>query len=206
MWSQSATAFAAAALLLGCGAPQTAPSDVSDRSPPSDSPDLLLHQVAYARLADGRVTARGTATELGYRRAGGRLDAQSPTATLYPEPATGYAMFGDVQVKAPHGEGDLVTKRGTATGGVKFATARGDHGTTERILWDGLADRLSGDREVESQGPGYAVRSHGFSAHADGRDITLTNGVSGTLQPEPPAVRAPGKRGATSTSRDKRTR
>jgi hypothetical protein len=184
MWSQSATAFAAAALLVGCGSPQTAVVEVSDPSPPSDSPDLLLHEVAFARLADGRVTARGTATQLGYRRAGGRLDAQSPSATLYPEPATGYAMFGEVQVAAPHGEGDLATKHGTASGGVQFRTARGDSGTTERILWDGLADQLSGDRQVDAQGPGYVVRSRGFSAHADGRDIVMTGGVSGTLQPE----------------------
>ena len=66
-----------------------------------------MHEVAFARLGEGRVTARGTATQLGYRRAGGRLDAQSPTATLYPQPATGYAMFGEVQLAAPHGEGDL---------------------------------------------------------------------------------------------------
>ncbi|HWE25230.1 MAG TPA: hypothetical protein VG496_14920 [Myxococcales bacterium] len=160
--------------------------------------------MAFARLADGRVTARGTATQLGYRRAGGRLDALLPSATLYPEPATGYALFGNVQLAAPRGEGDLTTKRGTATGGVKFSTARGDHGTTERILWDGLADQLSGDREVDAQGPGYSVRSQGFSAHADGRDITLTGGVSGTLQPDP-ARESSGPASATK-SRAKRSR
>jgi hypothetical protein len=203
MWSQSATALAAATLLLGCEAQKAAPPEVSDPSPPADSPDLLLHQVAFARLAEGRVTARGTATELGYRRAGGRMDAQSPRATLYPEPATGYAMFGEVEVWAPRGEGDLTSKRGTAWGGVRFVATRGDHGTTERILWDGFADRLSGDRDVEAQGPGYTVRSRGFSAHADGRDITLTGGVSGTLQPEP-AAREPDR--SRRASRSKRTR
>jgi hypothetical protein len=171
---------------------------MSDPSPPSDSPDLVLHEVAFVRLADGRVTARGTATELGYRRAGGRLDAKSPAAVLYPEPATGYAMFGEVNVSAPIGEGDLTTKRGTGTGGVRFQAARGDRGTTERILWDGAADLLSGDREVVARGPGYSVRSRGFSARADGRDVTLTGGVTGTLQPEsggaPGAVQGTRKR------------
>jgi hypothetical protein len=184
MWSQSAIAFASLALFLGCGGRQAASESMSDPSTPSDFPDLLLHDVAFARLADGRVTARGTATDLGYRRAGGRLDAQSPKARLYPEPATGYSMFGDVDVQAPRGEGDLTTKRGTASGGVRFETARGDRGITERILWDGVADQLSGDRDVQARGPGYAVNSRGFSAHADGRDITLTGGVSGTLQPK----------------------
>jgi hypothetical protein len=167
---------------------------------------LLLHQVAFVRLADGRVTARGTATDLGYRRAGGRLDAQSPFATLYPEPATGYAMFGDVRVAAPRGEGDLTSKRGTASGGVRFSAARGDQGTTERILWDGFADQLSGDRDVEAQGPGYSVRSRGFSAHADGRDITLTGGVSGTLQPAPPPREQARPSATKAASGAKRTR
>jgi hypothetical protein len=147
---------------------------------------MALHEVAFARLADGRVTARGTANELGYRRAGGRLDAQIAFATLYPEPSTGYAMFGAVQVRAPRADGDLTSKRGTGSGGVTFRAARGDHGATERILWDGLNDQLSGDRDVTSEGPGYVVRSRGFSAHADGSDITLSGGVAGTLQPERP--------------------
>src|SRR5207249_5241525 len=120
MWSQSATALAAAALLVGCGSPPTASMEVSDPSPPPDSPDLLLHEVAFARLADGRVTPRGTATQLGYRRAGGRLDAKWPPATLYPEAATGSAMFGEVQLAAPRGEGDLARKPGTASRGVRF--------------------------------------------------------------------------------------
>ena len=185
MWSQFAVATTTAALLVGCGGQTASSLNVSDPSLPSHVPDLVLHDVAFARLADGRVTARGTATELGYRRAGGRLDAATALATLYPEPSTGYAMFGAVQVQAPRADGDLSSKRGTGSGGVNFRAARGDLGTTERILWDGLHDELSGDREVIASGPGYAVRSHGFSAHADGSDVTLTGGVSGTLQPEP---------------------
>ena len=144
-----------------------------------------MHEVAFARLSDGRVVARGTARELAYRRAGGRLDGQTAVATLYPGEGTGYAMFGEVHVAAPRVDGDLGTRRGSASGGVRFQAARGDHGTTERIVWDGPADRLSGDRAVDAQGPGYAVRSQGFSARADGSDVALTGGVSGTLQPSP---------------------
>src|SRR5436305_13636947 len=120
MWSQSAVAGAAAALLLGCGGRTGPVSGVSDPSPPSDVPDVVLHDVAFARLADGRVTARGTANELGYRRAGGRLDADVGFATLYPEPSSGYAIFGAVQVDAPRAEGDLSSKRGTGSAGVHF--------------------------------------------------------------------------------------
>jgi len=152
-----------------------------------------LHQVAFARLSDGRVVARGTARVLAYHRtAGGRLDGQAAIAALQPEPGTGYAMFGETLLTAPKVEGDLGGRRGTASGGVNFRAARGDHGTTERLLWDGPSDRLSGDRPVEAQGPGYRVRSQGFSARADGSDVTLTGGVVGTMQPatadEPPAT------------------
>jgi hypothetical protein len=205
MWSQFAIATTTAALLVGCGGRTGSGSSVSDPYPPSDAPDLVLHQVAFARMADGRVTARGTADELGYRRAGGRLDARVAAATLYPESSTGYAMFGAVQLDAPRAEGDLSSKRGTGSGGVNFRAVRGDRGTTERILWDGLHDQLSGDREVIAAGPGYSVRSHGFSARSDGSDITLTGGVSGTLQPQP-SVTADAREGKALAATKARTR
>ena len=142
-----------------------------------------MHQVAFARLSDGRVVARGTARELAYHRTtGGRLEGQAVVAALQPGPGTGYAMFGETLLTAPRVEGDLGTRRGAASGGVTFRASRGDHGTTDRLRWDGPADRLSGDRPVEAQGPGYQVRSQGFSARADGSDVTLTGGVAGTLQ------------------------
>jgi hypothetical protein len=156
--------------------------------------------VAFARLSDGRVAARGTARELAYYRAGGRLDGRVAVTTLYPEVGTGYAIFGEVLLGAPRVEGDLGSKRGSASGGVSFRASRGDHGTTERVFWDGPADRLSGDRAVDARGPGYAVRSQGFSARADGSDVTLTGGVAGTLEStgapaaQPTAKRQPASR------------
>ncbi len=203
MWSQFVIPGAAAALLLGCGAPAPL-QDLSDHSPPLGAPDLTLHGVAFARLSDGRVAARGTAREVAYRRAGGRLDGRVAVASLYPEAGMGYAMFGEVLLTAPRVDGDLGNKRGSASGGVTFRAARGDQGTTERLFWDGAADRLSGDRAVDAQGPGYAVRSQGFSARADGSDVTLTGGVAGTLQPTgDPTAQFPASR--QSASRKPRT-
>jgi hypothetical protein len=143
--------------------------------------------VAFARLSDGRVSARGTARVLAYQRAGGRLDGRIAAASLYPESGTAPGMFGEVRLTAPQVDGDIGNKRGTASGGVTFHAARGDRGNTERVTWDGVADQLTGDRAVDAQGPGYVVRSQGFSARADGSDITLTGGVIGTLQPTNPA-------------------
>jgi len=198
MWSQFAISSAAAALFLGCGGSPAPPRDLSDHSSPGEGPDLTLHGVAFARLSDGRIAARGTARVLAYYRAGGRLDAATAAASLHPDADTGYAMFGDVLVAAPRVTGDVGSKRGVASGGVAFRTARGDHGDTDRLLWDGPADRLSGDRPVAAQGPGYVVHSQGFSARADGSDITLTGGVVGTLQPETPAPASSGASRATS--------
>jgi lipopolysaccharide export system protein LptC len=188
MWSQFAISSAAAALFLGCGGTRAPSQDLSDHSSPAAAPDLTLHDVAFARLTDGRVAARGTARVLDYYRAGGRLAATVAAASLHPDADTGYAMFGDLQLAAPRVAGDLGSKRGSASGGVTFRAARGDRGETERLLWDGPADRLSGDRPVAAEGPGYVVRSEGFSARADGSDVTLTGGVAGTLQPDAPAA------------------
>ena len=181
MWSQFATACTASVLLWGCGG---RPDEMSGGSPPLEpsSPDLVLHEVAFARLSEGRIAGRGTARGVVYRRGGGRLDARSAVVSLYPDPGTGYAMFGEVRLSAPAVEGDLVGRRGTASGGVFFRAARGDSGETERVAYDGPADQISGDRPVDARGPAYAVRSHGFSARADGSDIALTGGVSGTLE------------------------
>ena len=183
MWSQFATACAASALLWGCdGLSQ----EVSGGAPPLEPgpPDLTLHEVAFARLSEGRIAGRGTARELIYRRGGGRLDAQSATASLHPGPGNGFAMLGEIRLSAPFVEGDLAGRRGTASGGVFFRAARGDSGETERVTYEGPADQLRGDDAVDARGPGYAVRSHGFAARGDGSEITLMGGVGGTLEGE----------------------
>src|SRR5437879_939414 len=129
MWSQFVIPSAAAALLLGCGARTAPPQDMSDRSPPTETPDLTLHQVAFARLSDGRVVARGTAREMAYHRtAGGRLEGQSAVAALYPAQGTGYALFGETRVTAPRAEGERRGRRGTPSGGDGARAATAERG------------------------------------------------------------------------------
>src|SRR5215467_8145946 len=116
MWSQFAIPAAALALLLGCGGRPALSQDVSDPSPPPEAPDLTLHETAFARLSDGRVTARGTARVLAYQRASGRLDARIAASSLFPEQCSASGMFGEVRLTAPRVEGDLVNGRGGASG------------------------------------------------------------------------------------------
>src|SRR5439155_7007491 len=84
------------ALATACGSPT-----MSHVSPPDDAPDLDLNGVAFARLLEGRVVARGTFDSVGYLRPGGRLNALRGTATLEPEAGTAFASWGTVHVVAP---------------------------------------------------------------------------------------------------------
>ena len=51
-------------------------------------------------------------------------------------------------------------------GGVVFANARGDHGTTEAARYDGKRGEADGDRPVELWGPSFELKAPGFHWHA----------------------------------------
>jgi hypothetical protein len=148
----------------------------------SDAPDLSLKGVAFARTSEGRITTRGTAARLDYRRAGGRVDAELTAMVLFPQPGSQLASYGQVGVNAPHAKGEVTSRRGTAWGGVDFASSRGDRGRTEAVELDG--DTIHGETPVFLTGPGYRMRGNGLVATADGKNVGLTGGVTGTLQTE----------------------
>ena len=162
---------------LGCGHPAMLPGAAV--SSVGDLPDLTLEQVAFARLSDGRVVARGTATTLEYRRQGGRLSASEGRVAIEPEPGTSFASFGTLHVSAAQVEGDLTGKRGTGRGGVELHAQRGDEARTARVVYDGTT--LRSDDPVEASGPGYKVHSKGLLARTDGSSIQLVGGVQGSL-------------------------
>src|SRR5205814_6743264 len=101
-------------------------ANVSHTSLPDDAPDLALRGVAFARLSEGRVVARGTAEHLDYRRAGGRLVARTGAASMVPEAGTALASFGTLYFAAPHVDGEIGSRRSNAWGGVNLNTGRGD--------------------------------------------------------------------------------
>jgi hypothetical protein len=183
MGSQSAsTVFPALALAFAAACGKTADAPVSSFSTPVDAPDLSLTTVAFARLSEGRVVARGNADRLDYRRTGGRLEAINGAAAIDPEPGSGLAEFGTVRFSAPQIDGEVPNRRGNASGGVRLDTMRGDTALAERVNYDG--DLLQTDVPVQAHGPGYRVEGHGFSARTDGSDIRLNRGVRGRLQTE----------------------
>ena len=169
------------ALVWGCG--NSANPPVSSISSP-DVPDLSLQVVAFARLSEGQVVARGTAARLDYRRSGGRLVASRATADVQPLPGSSLAAFGTLRFVAQDAAGEVPNRRGTASGGVRLDAARGDTALTERVEYDG--DVLRGNAPVAAHGPGYRVNGNGLLARVDGSAIQLTSGVEGQLQMEAP--------------------
>jgi hypothetical protein len=177
MWSHLTIATSLLGACLACG--QGGRSAGSSVSPPGDAPDLTLQSVAFARLSDGRVVARGTARTLDYRRQGGRLVAADGAVTLEPGTNQGFSSFGAMTLRARAVDGEVSGKRGTARGDVRLDAARGDHARTERLDYDGAVVRT--DTPVDGQGPGYTVHSRGLLARTDGSSVQLTNHVTGVL-------------------------
>src|SRR5438105_6655314 len=161
MWRQGAISLVLA-LPFGGG---RRPADMSEASLPSDVPaDLVLQEVAFARLSDGRISSRGTAEELTYRRSAGRLLAFQAALRLPPRAGSGLAPMGLLHLAAPRVEAETSARRGVGSQGVRLDSERGDRARTDRVSYDGPRDRVSSDTALAAQGPGYRVRSRGFGA------------------------------------------
>lgn len=128
------------------------------------------------------MVARGVAAELEYRRAGGRLNASQGVGEVEPEPGTALAEYGTIRFQAPTAEGEIPGRRGSAWGGVTVDTARGDHGRSDAVDYDGA--KVRSRTPVFARGPGYQVESRDFTAQSDGSRIQLGSGVRGQLQVE----------------------
>ena len=142
--------------------------------PPEGPADLVLQEVAFARLADGQISSRGTAEQLTYRRSAGRLLA-SQAALRLPPP------LGLLYLSAPRVEAETTARRGEGSQGVRLDSERGDRARTERVTYDGSRELVTSDTALAAQGPGYRVRSRGFVARADGSEVQLVGGVAGRI-------------------------
>jgi hypothetical protein len=172
----------AAPLAGACWKQNTPDSPATSAIGAIGSPDLSLRGVTFARTADGRVTARGTAAHLDYRRAGGQLNAEVTAMTVVPQTGSNLSSFGLLHFAAPHATGEVAARHGNAWGGVRFTATRGDRGSTESIEYDG--NLIHGEQPVDHAGPGYTMHGHGMVLHTDGSSLALNHGVTGTLQSE----------------------
>jgi hypothetical protein len=168
------------AAVAACG--QHVSTTISTSSAAEDAPDLSLRGVAFARMSEGRMVARGTAARLDYRRAGGRLYAEQTAVQVVPEAGTALASLGALRIDAPLVDGEVASRRGNASGGVRLAAERGDRAVTESVQYDG--DFVRSRDPVAASGPGYAVEGHGLVARTDGSSIDLRDGVQGQLEME----------------------
>ena len=128
------------------------------------------------------MAARGTAERLDYKRAGGWMHATHGAAQVMPQPGTGLASYGWLQIRAPEAEGEFGSKRGRAWGGVDLDAQRGDKARTEAVQFDDQTVRS--ETPVAASGPGYRVDGQALVARSDGSEIRLTRGVRGELQME----------------------
>jgi hypothetical protein len=149
--------------------------------PPEGPADLILQEVAFVRFSDGKVSSRGTAETLTYRRSAGRLLASQAVLRLPPRAGSALAPLGRLHLSAPTVEAETTARRGVGSHGVRLDSERGDRARTDRVSYDGARALVTSDSPLSAEGPGYRVRSRGFVARADGSEVLLVGGVSGRL-------------------------
>src|ERR687885_669201 len=107
MGSQNARAvFRVVAPVLVAACSNSLPPRISSLSLREDAPDLSLSGVAFARLAEGRVVARGNADRLDYRRTGARMQAAHGGAVIFPEASSRLSALGSIRFVAAHMDGE----------------------------------------------------------------------------------------------------
>src|SRR2546430_17084388 len=118
MGSQNARAVfrvVAPILVAACGT--ALPPRISSISLRDDAPDLSLRGVAFARLAEGRVVARGNAERLDYRRAGARMEAVRGGAGIPPGPGNRVPPVGPGGFRPRRVRGENAKRTGVPSGG-----------------------------------------------------------------------------------------
>jgi len=151
-------------------------------STPADAADLSLSRVAFARISEGRLVARGTADRLDYKRAGGRMHADRMAAQVLPQSGTGLAALGVLRLAAPKVDGEIASHRGRAWSGVSLDAERGDTARTDVAEYEG--DTVRSHTPVAVRGPGYRIDSATFAARTDGSVIEFSKAVTGEMEME----------------------
>jgi len=174
-----------AAFATACAQGATTPAQAPSHSEDASS-DLVLRDARLVRLMDGKTVAQVSASELRYRRDGGRFQADGVRANLLPGPqARALESFGAVEVIAPRVSGGSDSQEARSEGAVSARAARGDIAHGEDVVWNGSRKRLESDRPVAIEGQGYTLRGGGLAASTDGEHFELNRGAQGTVTHAP---------------------
>jgi hypothetical protein len=145
------TLLVALCVLLGCTAPIEVVSDGGTE------PSIALRDVRFVSSHGDQVFVHGRAKSLIYEREGGAAHA-TDVALVFPREG----RAGQVNVTAPRANGIPLEERVRGEGGVRFSNARGDHGVTEVVDYDGRRGEASGDKTIFLWGPGFTLGAPGF--------------------------------------------
>jgi lipopolysaccharide export system protein LptC len=147
---------------LGCGgAPRPSSEGVA--------PELRLEGVRFRIYRGDVLRAEGVSETASLRRDSAELRARNLEAAL-PRGAV------PVRITAPAGEGSLVSRTFTATGGV--VVSRGDDAArTERARYEPEHGLVSGDDPVVVSGRGYRLEGNGFTLDPAAGSIAVRGGA-----------------------------
>jgi len=135
--------------LLSSGCYPSAAADPGD-----SAPEIQLEGVGLKYFRGNGLRAVGKARQASLRRSSGDLTAESARVRFLADEDR-----SEVEVTAPHSEGNLVTLQATARGGVRATEAPGATGETEAASLDGKTRLVSGDLPVDVFGQGYQLHA-----------------------------------------------
>ena len=163
--------FLILAALLGCAVDSGDSSASASSDGGEGPPAITLRDVEFVHSRGNSVFARGRVAEMTYISESGETVAKDATIRFPREQQPGSA----VDISAPRAEGNPLEARVTGEGGVHFENQQGDRGQTERATYEGRPAATGvespsgghgeghGDRPVQLFGPGFELKSPGFS-------------------------------------------
>jgi hypothetical protein len=170
-----ALAALTASAALGCRAPPPGPEE-----PPP--PSVTLHGVRLQHFRDSQLASQGTAEVLTYRRGVGDLAAQKAQLTLAARPEPPGAVRDEpIDIRATRVEGNMFRRQAVGEQGVTATRDGGPDGQwvarTERVHYDGVRGRATGDRPLTVEGPAYWLWGKSFAFDVEPQELALDGGV-----------------------------
>jgi LPS export ABC transporter protein LptC len=144
--------------------------------PLAPPPDLTFHEVTLEEFKNGRLTHRGTASNLQYVRDNGHITGED--AEMLPLSGT---MSGGT-LTASFASGSTKTGQMQLSDGVHWTASSGDEADTSSCAVDLPGQVAVGHDPVSLTGSGYRVDANAFESHfAHSGELLLSGGVHTTV-------------------------